>query len=138
LYIVLTIILTFDAITQYRQRHRCLSLSVDFNVHLVENHFPILFEPIALKNVDDDIIQYEIVNYRQSDDGFRELLKYLANFIFYRFGLEVRRIIRLFSNERNVFLLLDLLYNNSDCHWCSVGYCSRILFHLVGSIFNIK
>ena len=89
MYILLTIVLTFDAITQYRQKHRCLSLSVQFNVHLIENGFPILFEPIALKNVDDDMDEYEIVNYRQSDEGFRELLKYLANFIFYRFGLEI-------------------------------------------------
>jgi hypothetical protein len=90
LYILLTIVLTFDAITQYRQRHRCLSLSVHFNVHLIENRFPVLFEPIALKNVNDDTYEFDMVNYQQADSGVKEFLKYLANFVFYRFGLEVK------------------------------------------------
>ncbi|CAF4400444.1 unnamed protein product, partial [Adineta steineri] len=48
LYILLTIILTLDATVRYRQRHRRLTLSVHFNAPLVENRFPILFEPFAL------------------------------------------------------------------------------------------
>ncbi len=128
--------MTFDAITQYRQRHRCLSLSVHFNVHLVENRFPILFEPIVLKNVDDNIDEYDIANYQQADQGIRELLKYLANFIFYRFGLEVR--MKFILRNTLFFFKLDLLYDNSDCHWCSFGYCGGILFSLAGSFFNIE
>ncbi|CAF0897645.1 unnamed protein product [Adineta ricciae] len=89
LYILLTIALTFDAVTRYRQRHRCLSLSVHFNVHLIENRFPVLFEPFALKNPHDDTYQYEIVNYQQADEGVQQFLKYFTNFIFYRFGLEI-------------------------------------------------
>ena len=101
MYILLTVVLTFEAITRYRQRHRCLSLSVRFNIHLVENRFPILFEPIALKNVNDDIDEYDIVNYQQADQGVTDFLKYLANFIFYRFGLEVQK------NPRNLFRIKD-------------------------------
>ncbi len=95
--------MTFDAITRYRQKHRCLTLSVHFNVHLIENRFPILFEPIVLKNVDDNIDEYDIANYQQIDRGVSEMLKYLANFIFYRFGLEVnKKLIFL----RSIFLLI--------------------------------
>ncbi|CAF1290556.1 unnamed protein product, partial [Rotaria sordida] len=92
LYILLTICLTFDAIVRYRQKHRRSSLTVRFNVHLVENRFPILFEPFALKtmnNDDDDTYEFDIVNYQQADQGICDCLKYLANFIFYRFGLEI-------------------------------------------------
>ena len=83
--------LTFDAIARYRQRHRRLSLSVRFNVHLVENRFPVLFEPFAIKDPDEDTYEYDILSYKQADQGMIEFLKYLCNFAFYRFGLEVKR-----------------------------------------------
>ena len=67
-----------------------MSLSVHFNVHLVENRFPILFESFALKNVIDDTYEFECIDYQQADQGGILFLKYMANFIFYRFGLEVR------------------------------------------------
>ncbi|CAF1388784.1 unnamed protein product [Rotaria sordida] len=90
LYILLTICLTFDAIERYRKKHRRLLLSVRFNVHLVENRFPILFQPFALKTINDDnTYEFDIVNYQQADQGIYDFLKYLANFIFYRFGLEI-------------------------------------------------
>ena len=89
LYILLTIVLTFDAIARYRQRHRRSSLSVRFNVHLVENRFPVLFEPFAIKNIDDETYEYDMLSYRQADRSMVEFLKYLCNFAFYRFGLEV-------------------------------------------------
>ncbi|CAF4228229.1 unnamed protein product, partial [Rotaria sp. Silwood2] len=89
LYILLTICLTFDAIVRYRQKHRRLLLSVQFSVHLVENRFPILFEPFALKNMNDDTYEFDIVNYKEADEGICNFLKYLVNFIFYRFGLEI-------------------------------------------------
>ncbi|CAF1201689.1 unnamed protein product [Rotaria sp. Silwood1] len=89
LYILLTICLTFDAIVRYRQKHRRLSLSVHFNVRLVENRFPILFEPFALKNMNDDTYEFDIINYKQADEKICNFLKYLANFLFYRFGLEI-------------------------------------------------
>jgi hypothetical protein len=85
--------LTFDALVRYRQRHRRLTLSVHFNVHLVENRFPILFEPFAIKNVYDDTYQYDIVSYQEADQAVVNFLKYLVNFIFYRFGLEVKKSI---------------------------------------------
>jgi hypothetical protein len=75
-----------------------LSLSVRFNVHLVENRFPILFEPFALKNINDDTYEFDMINYQQADQGVVNLLKYLANFLFYRFGLEVKKK-RFFSLE---------------------------------------
>ncbi|CAF4212188.1 unnamed protein product, partial [Rotaria sp. Silwood2] len=90
LYILLTICLTFDAIVRYRQKHHRLLLSVRFNVHLVENRFPILFQPFVLKTINDDnTYEFDIVNYQQADQGIYDFLKYLANFIFYRFGLEI-------------------------------------------------
>ena len=60
-----------------------------FNVHILENRYPILFEPFALKDFNTDSYQYDIVNYQQADQSIANFLKYLANFIFYRFGLEV-------------------------------------------------
>jgi len=42
--------------------------------------------------MNDDTYEYDIVNYQQADQGVCEFLKYIANFIFYRFGLEVRKI----------------------------------------------
>jgi hypothetical protein len=88
---VLTVILTFDAIIRYRQRHRRLTLSVHFNARLVENQYSILFEPFALKNPYTDTYEYDIVSYQQADQGVVNFIKYLANFIFYRFGLEVKK-----------------------------------------------
>lgn len=96
-------VLSFEAITRYRQRHRCLALSVRFNVHLVENRFPILFEPMILKNVNDDYAEFDMVNYQQADQGVTEFLKYLANFFFYRFGLEVKCSDELIEIEGNSF-----------------------------------
>ncbi|CAF1290006.1 unnamed protein product [Adineta steineri] len=91
LYILLTIILTLDATVRYRQRHRRLTLSVHFNAPLVENRFPILFEPFALKDLFDETREpeYDIISYKQADQGMINFLKYLTNFIFYRFGLEI-------------------------------------------------
>ncbi len=91
---MLTVILTFDAIIRYRQRHRRLTLSVHFNVRLVENRFPILFEPFALKDPYTDTYVYDMVSYQQADQGVVNFLKYLANFAFYRFGLEVKKTIK--------------------------------------------
>ncbi|CAF4296585.1 unnamed protein product [Rotaria socialis] len=88
-YIILTIVLTLDAIVRYRQRHRRLTLSVHFNVHLIENRFPILFEPFALKNVHDDTYEHDITSYQQADQGLKNFFKYFLNFLFYRFGLEI-------------------------------------------------
>ena len=88
--------LTFEAMARYRQRHRRLLLSVHFNVHLIENRFPVLFEPFALKATATETEKYEMANYQQADQGLGNFFKYLANFIFYRFGLEVRgeRLVR--------------------------------------------
>ncbi len=86
----MTIVLTFDAIVRYRQRHRRLTLSVRFNVHLIENRFPIIFEPFTIKDLNTDINQYDIGSYQLADQGVIDFLKYLVNFCFYRFGLEVR------------------------------------------------
>ncbi|CAF1213486.1 unnamed protein product [Rotaria magnacalcarata] len=88
-YIILTIVLTLDAIVRYRQRHRRLTLSVYFNVHLIENRFPILFEPFALKKVQDDTYEYDITSYQHADQGLKNSFKYFFNFLFYRFGLEI-------------------------------------------------
>jgi hypothetical protein len=44
-----------------------------------------------LKNVNDDIYEFDMINYKLADQGVRDFLKYLANFIFYRFGLEVKK-----------------------------------------------
>jgi hypothetical protein len=66
-----------------------LTLSVHFNANLVENRFPVIFEPFAIKNPYDDTYQYDIVSYQQADQGVVNFLKYLVNFAFYRFGLEV-------------------------------------------------
>ncbi|CAF4436366.1 unnamed protein product, partial [Rotaria sp. Silwood2] len=95
IYILLTVILTFDAIVRYRQRHRRLTLSVHFNVHLIENRFPILFQQYALKNLLDHTYEYEydIDSYQQADQSVIDFLKYLMNFLFYRFGLEICHII---------------------------------------------
>lgn len=82
--------LTLDAISRYRQRHRRLSLSIHFNAHLLENRFPVLFEPFSLKHVYEDIHEYDMVDYGQADQSVINFLKYLTNFAFYRFGLEVR------------------------------------------------
>jgi hypothetical protein len=46
-----------------------------------------------LKNVNDDTYEFDITNYKDADQGVPEFLKYLANFIFYRFGLEVKKTI---------------------------------------------
>ncbi|CAF3346333.1 unnamed protein product [Rotaria sp. Silwood1] len=89
MYILLTIVLTFDAIVRYRQRHRRLKLSVHFNVHIIENRFPIIFEPFALKSLQDDTYEYDINSYQQADQSVIDFLKYLINFVFYRFGLEI-------------------------------------------------
>ena len=86
---MLTVVLTFDAIIRYRQRHRRLKLSIHFNVHLLENRFPVLFEPFAIKNLDNGTYEYDIVSYQQADHGVIDFLKYFINFIFYRYGLEV-------------------------------------------------
>jgi hypothetical protein len=67
--------------------------------------------------MNDDTYEYDIVNYQQADKGVREFLKYIANFIFYRFGLEVRKIF-IYMNKP-FFFRLDLLYNSSYCDWCS-------------------
>lgn len=61
-----------------------------FNVRLVENRFPILFEPFALKDLNTDMYHYDIISYQQADQGIVDFLKYLSNFVFYRFGLEVK------------------------------------------------
>jgi len=58
-------------------------LSADFNVHLVENRFPILFESFALEIINDDTYKFSIVDYQKADQSIFDLLKYLANFIFY-------------------------------------------------------
>ncbi len=94
-----------------------------------------MFEPIALKNVNDDTYQFDMVNYQQADRGVGEFLKYLANFVFYRFGLEVKEEFYLIEIE--VFFVLDLFYNNSDCYWNSHGYSGGILCSLAWNIFNI-
>ncbi|CAF4431947.1 unnamed protein product, partial [Rotaria sp. Silwood2] len=95
IYILLTVILTFDAIVRYRQRYRRLTLSVHFNVHLIENRFPILFQPYALKKLLDHTYEYEydIDSYQQADRSVIDFLKYLMNFLFYRFCLEICHII---------------------------------------------
>ena len=79
--------LTFEAVCRYRQRHRRLFLSVQFNVHLLENRFPLLFEPFALKQGPNE--EFELINYQQADQGLFPLIKYAMNFVLYRFGLEV-------------------------------------------------
>jgi hypothetical protein len=38
-----------------------------------------------------------MINYKLADQGVRDFLKYLANFIFYRFGLEVKKTEFLFD-----------------------------------------
>lgn len=83
--------MTFDAVVRYRQRHRRLSLSVHFNVRISENRYPIIFEPFALKDRHDDTYEYDINSYQQADQGVFNFLKYIMNFIFYRFGLEVKK-----------------------------------------------
>ncbi|CAF4903524.1 unnamed protein product, partial [Rotaria sp. Silwood1] len=112
LYILLTIVLTFDAIVQYRQRHRRLTLSVHFNVHLVENPFSILFEPFALKDVHDNSYTYDFVDYKQANENMINFLKYLANFIFYRFGLEICyiTIIIVISIRLDVMAMMYLIW----------------------------
>jgi hypothetical protein len=107
-----------DAIVRYRQRHRRLTLSVHFNVHISENRFPILFEPFALKDLQDDTYQYGIASYKQADASVANFLKYLANFIFYRFGLEVNKKSNFHPKLPNIFFS-DLLYNNNHCYCCS-------------------
>jgi len=92
-----------DAIVRYRQRHRRLTLSVHFNVHISENRFPILFEPFSLKDLQDDTYQYGIASYKQADASVANFLKYLANFIFYRFGLEVNKNQIFIQNCRTFF-----------------------------------
>ncbi len=89
---MLTVILTFNAIIEYRQTHRRLTLSVRYNVNIIENRFPILFEPFALKDTHNDNYEYDISNYQQADKSASNFLKYIINFVFYRFGLEVNRI----------------------------------------------
>ncbi|CAF1232591.1 unnamed protein product, partial [Didymodactylos carnosus] len=89
LYVFLTLVLTFDGISRYRQRHRRMELSEKFNVHLVENKYSILFEPFCIKNTENSTYEYDIVNYKQADEGIVLFLQYLINFFFYRFGLEI-------------------------------------------------
>lgn len=85
----MTILLTFDGIIRYRQRYRRLVLSNYFNVDLIENRFPVLFEPFALKDNDNNEI---FLNDNQHvDEDVRDFMRYLINFIFYRFGLEVKK-----------------------------------------------
>lgn len=131
-------IISFDAITKYRQRHRCLTLSIEFNVHLVENRYPVLFEPIALKNTNDDTYEYQMTNYEQADTGVLEFLKYLVNFIFYRFGLEVKKTKRKRRNSMTWCFWIDLFHNNGDCRCCSVGCCCSFVFDLAWIVFNLK
>lgn len=88
---MLTIALSVDSIVRYRQRHRRLTLSVLFNVHLYENRFSILFEPFAIKRPFDDAFEYDINDYQRADESVKNFLKYFVNFVFYRFGLEVKR-----------------------------------------------
>lgn len=117
--------LTFDAIVRYRQRHRRLTLSVHFNVQLSENRFPVLFEPFAIKHPYEDTFEYEFISYKQADEGVVNFLKYFANYLFYRFGLEVIEIrkiqlIEYFSPS------LDLLHNIGHRYWRSDGYLGSV------------
>ena len=66
-------------------RYRFISMCIYF-----ENRFPVLFEPFSLKHVYEDIHEYDMVDYGQADQSVVNFLKYLTNFAFYRFGLEVR------------------------------------------------
>jgi len=92
-----------------------------------------------LKNVNDDIYEFDIINYKLADQGVRDFLKYLANFIFYRFGLEVKKQTDFYfiKIKKNFILWLDLLYNNSYCCCYSSGYRSCTLCSLAWNIFNI-
>jgi hypothetical protein len=56
---------------------------------VIKNCFPVLFEPFALKD-NNNQISY-LVDNQQVDQGVWEFMKYIINFIFYRFGLEVKR-----------------------------------------------
>ena len=119
LYILLTLVLTFDAIVRYRQRHRRLALSIHFNVHLLENRFPVLFEPFSLKHVYEDTHEYDMADYRQADQNVINFLKYLMNFAFYRFGLEVR------STDRRLHLHLFLWNRHvTSPRWSSLVFVS--------------
>lgn len=80
---------------RYRQRHRRLFLSVQFNVHLLENRFPLLFEPFGLKEGSNE--EFDLIDSHQADQGIFSLIKYAMNFLFYRFGLEVNAM----ENERD-------------------------------------
>ena len=88
---MLTIVVTFDRITEYRQKHRRLTLSKHFNVHLVSNRYPIVFEPFVFKDssseTSDD--QFEIIDWKMSDEKIEKFLKYFFNYFFYRFGFEI-------------------------------------------------
>jgi hypothetical protein len=53
--------------------------------------------------MNDDTYEYDMVNYQQTDRGVCEFLKYIANFIFYRFGLEVKKIF-IYMNKPFVLL----------------------------------
>jgi hypothetical protein len=44
-----------------------------------------------LKDVYDDTYQYDIASYQEADRDVISFLKYITNFIFYRFGLEVNK-----------------------------------------------
>jgi hypothetical protein len=67
----------------------------------VENRYPILFEPFAIKHHHDDTYQYDITGYQQADEGVINFLKYLVNFSFYRYGLEVNKFDFKYLNKPN-------------------------------------
>ena len=93
-----------------------------FNVRLHDNRFPILFEPFALKNPDDDTYEYDMVTYEQADESFLSFLKYSANFIFYRFGLEVNENTSAQNGNGSALFVssrLGMLHYHCHRHRCS-------------------
>lgn len=73
-----------------------------------------MFEPFAIKkNPNDDTCEFDMVNYRKSDTTIYNFLKYLANFIFYRFGLEVRKKIKDIYYRRKLYLFLQICYTTT-------------------------
>ena len=122
LYILLTIALAFDSVVRYRQRHRRLTLSVYFNVRLLENRFAVLFEPFALKRTLDDTYEYDLIDYRQADESVKNFLKYFVNFVFYRFGLEVKSMTVKRSGEE----LVRLAFRSVTSPWSSSSACASM------------